>query len=221
MSRNHFLLVSVFLIAIYIFFPSVHSSYAQTLTTVEINEYEGTKLGSIKDFRENSIKGIQEVNPDTYTLVVDGLVETPLSFTLEELTEKLPRAKKVIRIDCVEGWAVTCLWEGFLITDLINLSVPKKESKIIIFHAVDGYTTSLPLEYIKEKNIMLADHINGIVLPQAQGFPLQLVAEDKWGYKWIRWITRLELSDDERYKGYWESRGYSNQGDIDKSMFGD
>ncbi|NLI95448.1 MAG: oxidoreductase, partial [Synergistaceae bacterium] len=43
----------------------------------------------------------------------------------------------------------------------------------------------------------------------------------KWGYKWIRWVTRIELSDNEAYRGYWEKRGYSNKGDTSGPMFGD
>jgi DMSO/TMAO reductase YedYZ molybdopterin-dependent catalytic subunit len=43
------------------------------------------------------------------------------------------------------------------------------------------------------------------------------VAEDKWGYKWIKWIVKIELTDDPTYRGYWEQRGYSNTGDLDKS----
>jgi DMSO/TMAO reductase YedYZ molybdopterin-dependent catalytic subunit len=62
--------------------------------------------------------------------------------------------------------------------------------------------------------------MNEAVIPTERGFPFQLVAESKWGYKWIKWITRIELSDDVNYRGYWESRGYSNEGDLDKSFFG-
>ena len=40
------------------------------------------------------------------------------------------------------------------------------------------------------------------------GYPFQLVAEDKWGYKWIKWIVKIELTDDPSYRGYWEQRGY-------------
>jgi DMSO/TMAO reductase YedYZ molybdopterin-dependent catalytic subunit len=53
------------------------------------------------------------------------------------------------------------------------------------------------------------------------GFPFQLAAEDKWGYKWIKWVTKIELSNNPDYRGFWESRGYSNQGDIDKSFTGE
>jgi DMSO/TMAO reductase YedYZ molybdopterin-dependent catalytic subunit len=45
------------------------------------------------------------------------------------------------------------------------------------------------------------------------------VAEDKWGYKWIKWVTRIEVSNDAGFKGFWESRGYSNDGSLDEPMF--
>jgi len=53
-----------------------------------------------------------------------------------------------------------------------------------------------------------------VVLPPERGFPFQLVAESKLGYKWIKWITEIELSDDVNYRGFWESRGFSNDADL-------
>jgi DMSO/TMAO reductase YedYZ molybdopterin-dependent catalytic subunit len=193
---------------------------AAPLPTAEVTEYQGIRLGSTKDFRENSIRGVQKVDPATYRLIVNGLVDKPLSLSLEK-AGKLPRSKKVVRIDCVEGWSVTALWEGFLVFDLLKLAGPKPAAKIVIFHAVDGYTTSLPLDDLRSKKILLADTINGIVLPPANGYPFQLVAEAKWGYKWIRWVNRVELSDNLGYKGTWERQGFSNRGDADGPMFGD
>jgi DMSO/TMAO reductase YedYZ molybdopterin-dependent catalytic subunit len=46
------------------------------------------------------------------------------------------------------------------------------------------------------------------------------VAEDKWGYKWIKWIDEIELSDNPDYHGYWEQRGYSNSGNLSESQYG-
>jgi DMSO/TMAO reductase YedYZ molybdopterin-dependent catalytic subunit len=46
-----------------------------------------------------------------------------------------------------------------------------------------------------------------------------LVAEDKWGYKWVKWITAIEVSDDASFEGYWEERGYSNNADADGPKF--
>jgi len=61
--------------------------------------------------------------------------------------------------------------------------------------------------------------MNEITVPPERGFPFELVAESKWGYKWIKWITAIELSDDVDYRGYWEKRGYSNAADLDEWFF--
>lgn len=191
------------------------------LEPVEIREYEGEKLSSVDDFRENSIKGPQYIDTETYQLEITGLVENPMSYTYDEVIEGYEHYKKVVTLDCVEGWSVTILWEGMLVRDLLEKAKPLPEAKVIIFHAYDGYTTSLPLNYIMNRDILMAYMMNEITIPQERGFPFQLVAESKWGYKWIKWITAIELSDDVNYRGYWESRGYSNTADLDKGFFED
>jgi DMSO/TMAO reductase YedYZ molybdopterin-dependent catalytic subunit len=180
---------------------------------VEINEYEGEKLGSIDDFRENSIKGIQEIDIDEYRLVIDGLVENKEEYEYKELQEK-DHIKTVITLNCVTGWSVKALWEGIPLKSLFEEVDIKDEANTVIFYSPDGYTTSLPLSFIMENNIMIADKVNDVQLPPRQGFPFQLIAEQKYGYKWIRWITRIELSSDSEYQGYWEERGYSNSADL-------
>lgn len=191
------------------------------LPPVEIREYEGTKLSSVDDFRENSIEGPQYVDIQSYKLNITGLVREPKLLTYEEAINNYQNYKKVVTLDCVEGWSATILWEGMLVSDLIEAAGPSPEAKVVIFHAYDGYTTSLPLDYIINNKILIAHKMNDIALPPERGFPFQLVAESKWGYKWIRWITGIELSDDINYRGYWESRGYSNSADLDKDFSGD
>ena len=186
---------------------------------VEITEYQGQRLGSVDDFRENSILGVQEIDPLTYTLLVDGLVGQTDSWTLAELSE-FPRTSKLVSIDCVEGWSVKALWEGIPLAALFDAAAVSEGASTVILHAVDGYTTSLPLNFVLERDLIIADRINGIVLPAANGFPFQLVAEEKWGYKWIRWLTRIELSDDADYEGFWERRGFSNDASIDGPKLG-
>ena len=190
------------------------STNVDNLAAVEIKEYQGTDLSSIADFRENSIKGTQSIDLESYRLRVDGLVDRPLEYTLGEVTDNHQSYQKVVTLNCVEGWRVNILWEGVLVKDLIDEAKDSPEANTVIFHAYDGYTTSLPLDYIVSQNIMLAYKMNGVVLPPERGAPFQLVAESKWGYKWIKWVTRIELSDDPNYEGYWESRGYSNDGNL-------
>jgi DMSO/TMAO reductase YedYZ molybdopterin-dependent catalytic subunit len=190
------------------------STNVDDLAAVEIREYEGTDLSSIADFRENSIKGPQQIDLESYRLEIDGLVEKPLEYALGEVTDNHQSYEKLVTLNCVEGWRVNILWEGVLVKDLIDEAKASPEANTVIFHACDGYTTSLPLDYIVSQNIMLAYKMNGMVLPPERGAPFQLVAESKWGYKWIKWVTGIELSDDPNYEGYWESRGYSNDGNL-------
>ncbi|OPX57408.1 MAG: TMAO/DMSO reductase [Methanobacterium sp. PtaB.Bin024] len=187
------------------------------LDSVEIREYQGEKLSSVNDFRENSIKGTQYVNISNYTLEVTGLVGNPKNFTYDEV-KSFQNYQKVVKLDCVEGWSVNILWQGVLVKDILNEVQPSPQANTIIFHAVDGYSTSFPLEYIEKNQIMMAYKMNNATLPPERGFPFQLVAESKWGYKWIKWINRIELSDNPNYQGYWESRGYSNLGNLNESF---
>ena len=196
-----------------------NSGDIEELEGVEVREYEGQNLSSINDFRENSIKGPQHVDIENYKLEVTGLVEKPASYAYDEVIEDYDNYKKVVRLNCVEGWAVNILWEGVLVRDVLEQAKPLPEAKVVIFHACDGYTTSFPIEYIMDNDILMAYKMNEVTIPPERGFPFQLVAESKWGYKWIKWITEIELSDDVDYRGYWESRGYSNEADLDKGYF--
>ena len=185
----------------------------QELTKIEVTEYEGKDLSSLTDFRENSIKGPQYINTDIYTLTIDGLVEQPNSLNYDEVLDN-QKYTKVVTLHCVEGWSVDILWEGILLADLFEAVDIQESADTVIFHSEDGYSTALPLQTIMDRQLMIAYKMNGVVLPPERGFPFQLVAEDKLGYKWIKWITRIELSDDANYKGYWEQRGFDNEADV-------
>jgi DMSO/TMAO reductase YedYZ molybdopterin-dependent catalytic subunit len=180
----------------------------------EIREYEGQDLSSISDFRENSIKGPQHVNASTYRLTITGLVNKTVEYTYDDVINGFQKYQKAITLYCVEGWSVKILWEGFLLKDLLNETEIDPQAVVVIFYAYDGYSTSLPLDYILDNDILIAYKMNGVTLPPERGFPFQLVAESKYGYKWIKWITEIELSDNVNYKGFWESRGFSNDADL-------
>jgi DMSO/TMAO reductase YedYZ molybdopterin-dependent catalytic subunit len=194
----------------------VSSATMQRYRPNELQEYNGTRLDPAVGPRDNSIKGIQKVDTASYTLTVDGLVRSPQTLTYDAV-KALPAQTRLITIHCVEGWDATILWKGVLMEDLINAAKANPEAKTVIFHAVDDYTTSLPLHEILDKKLMLAYDANGLPLPPEMGYPFIFMAEDKWGYKWARWVNRIELSSETNYKGYWEKNGYDNEGDLTKS----
>jgi DMSO/TMAO reductase YedYZ molybdopterin-dependent catalytic subunit len=209
------LAVSVVLLLVGIMIMSVYLlSQPRMLYPEEIREYEGQDLSSISDFKENSIKGPQQVNESTYRLTITGLVNKTVEFSYNDVINGFQKYQKVITLHCVEGWSVKILWEGFLLKDLLNEAGINPEAVVVIFYAYDGYSTSLPLDYILDNNILIAYKMNGLTLPPERGFPFQLVAESKYGYKWIKWITQIEPSNNTDYLGFWEGRGLPNDANL-------
>jgi DMSO/TMAO reductase YedYZ molybdopterin-dependent catalytic subunit len=188
---------------------------------VEVRSYQGEDLSSINDFRENSIKGPQYVNITDYRLTVTGLTNQTDVYMYQDLLARYPHHSKIVTLFCMEGWDATILWEGVLVRDLIRNAGIDPRANTVIFTAYDGYTTSFPLDYLMDNDILMAYRMNNVTLPAERGYPFQLVAEEKWGYKWIKWIEKIQLSDDPKYRGFWEQRGYSNIGDLGKNFFSD
>jgi DMSO/TMAO reductase YedYZ molybdopterin-dependent catalytic subunit len=194
--------------------PSISS------TEVEATEFMGKKLTPIREQNNNALAGTQIIDKATYRLTVDGLVENPLSLSYDDLAA-FPQISKLMDLDCVEGWNFTAKWTGPEMKTIFDRAKVKPDALIAIFYTEDdgrGYS-SLDLSYILEKNIIIALKLNDITLPPDRGFPFQVVAESKYGYKWAKWVTRIELSSDTNFRGYWESVGYSNNAEVGGRAF--
>jgi len=219
-KKNIFLLLIIIVVVTIIAAILIHTNsqrFVIQLPASEINNYNGTRLDSVNDFRENSIKGVQYINISNYKLKISGLVEKPTEYTYEEVLSH-QAYEEVVQLNCVEGWSAKILWKGVLIKELFDQAKPLDNAKVIIFHAYDGYTVNYPVEYFDNNKILMAYEMNNATIIPARGFPFVLVAEDKWGYKWIKWITEIEFSNDTNYNGYWESRGYSKEGNLNESF---
>ena len=187
---------------------------------IEATEFQGTKLTPINMQRNNALAGTQFIDKDTYQLTVDGLVDVPLLLSYADL-QAFPQQDRLMPLNCVEGWSFTAKWTGPSLNDIFARAGVKPEAKIVIFYTTDdtiGYT-SLDLAYIVDNNIIIALKDNDITLPPQRGFPFQLVAMSKYGYKWAKWVTRIELSDNTSFRGYWEKVGYNNNADDDGPAF--
>jgi len=190
---------------------------SSVLPEIEATEFLGIKLTPLSDQRNNAIKGTQYIDRQNYTLRVRGLVDRELNMTYDELLQ-LPTYSEVSYMPCVEGWGFTAKWTGFRVIDLLNLSVIRPSGIYVVFRSYDDYSTGLPLDYLQNGKILMAFGINDLTLPADRGFPLQLVARDKYGYKWAKWITEIEVVSEE-VRGYWESRGYSDSANVGEFPF--
>lgn len=200
--------------------PAVSCAKPPPVTTpageVEATSYNGVQLTPIKDQLNNALQGTQYIDRATYRLTVDGLVDKPLSLTYDDLLA-YPQISKLNTLNCVEGWNFIAKWTGPALDSIFNTAGVKPGAKIAIFYTTDvpdkGYS-SLDLSFIHDTNIIIALKLNDITLPPDRGFPFQVVAESKYGYKWAKWVTRIEISDNTSFRGYWESNGYNNNGDA-------
>lgn len=187
---------------------------------VEATQFMGEALTPLNQQRNNALKGTQYIDQDTYRLTVDGLVDHPLSLSYADL-QAYTQQDRLMDLDCVEGWSFTAKWTGPSLTDIFNDAGVQSDAVVAIFYSSDtsGGYTSLDVSYILDNDIIIALKDNDITLPPERGFPFQVVAMSKFGYKWAKWITRIELSSDANFLGYWESVGYSNNADVNGPAF--
>ncbi len=188
------------------------------LPEVEAKEYLGVSLEPLRSQGNNAIQGTQFIDRATYRLEVTGLVNKETNWSYDELLG-LQDYSEVVYMPCVEGWGFNAKWTGFRVMDLLNRFGIRPEAKYVIFHTADNYSTGLPLDYLRDNNILMAYGINDLTLPPERGFPFQLVAKDKYGYKWAKWITLIDVTDKEE-RGYWESMGYSDSANVGEFPFG-
>jgi hypothetical protein len=182
------------------------------LPEIEASSFMNQTLLPIAQQGNNAIAGTQVIERGAYRLTVSGLVERNVTLTYDELLQ-LPAYTEVAYMPCVEGWGFYAKWTGFRVTDLINEAGVKPEGQYVMFRSVDGYSTALPLSYLEKNQTLLAYGLNDVTLPVDRGFPLQLVAKSKYGYKWAKWITEIEVIPGPEL-GYWESRGYIDSADV-------
>jgi DMSO/TMAO reductase YedYZ molybdopterin-dependent catalytic subunit len=185
---------------------------AEAAPEKEVTRYQGRRLDPFDGDNLRSIKGPQKIDIKTYRLEVSGMVKEPLSLTYEEVLS-LPHVRKDLTMNCVEGWSEHLLFEGVPLKDIIAKAKPQPDAKHVFFSSVDGYSTSLPYDYIVKNDIILAFKINGRTLDAKRGFPFLVAAESKYGYKWARWVKSIRLTR-ESIPGFWERRGFSNDADV-------
>lgn len=168
-------------------------------------EYQALKANGFRDYR----------------LLVEGLVERPLSLSLTDLRRR-PSRTQITKHDCVEGWTSIGKWKGARLSAILNEAGLKPEASHVVFHCFDAlnqredgerYYTSTDLTEAFHEQTILAYDMNDRVLPVKHGAPIRLRLERQLGYKMAKYVKRIEVVDSFAHLGagkggYWEDRGY-------------
>jgi DMSO/TMAO reductase YedYZ molybdopterin-dependent catalytic subunit len=158
-----------------------------------------------------------------WSLLLDGLIANPKSYTLADL-QSLPKAQQYSTFECVSNLVNGDLisnaqWGGVRLSDLFTEAGGVSQSaKYVVFHSVDGYTVGIPIAKALEPECMLAYEMNGVPLPQRHGYPLRAVIPGLYGMMSAKWIRQIDIIDSV-YLGYWQTRGWSNNAAVQTSIF--
>ena len=165
-------------------------------------------------FPVRSVEDVPDVPAADWVITVDGLVDRPLQIDHAAWTA-LQRLEETVDFHCVEGWSVDDVrWGGVTPAVLLAQAGVKPEAKYAVFHARGGtYLSTVPLDLVTAPQTVLADRLNDEPLPAKHGGPVRLVVPDQLGYKSVKWVVRIELTDRIR-AGYWEERGYPEAAPI-------
>lgn len=161
-----------------------------------------------------------EVNMATYRLRVSGLGVSDIYLDASALAS-IPRLTQSRRMVCVCNWSIRELWGGFLVRSLLEyigwdeLAKGRYLKQVSIGTADKGiYDSTIPLSGLLERDALIVDQINGSPLPMERGYPFRLIDFGLYGYKSVKGLAHLLITDQLKL-GVWERKaGYTVEGTI-------
>jgi sulfoxide reductase catalytic subunit YedY len=147
-----------------------------------------------------------------WSVAIDGLVDRPASYNLEDIMRKMTVEERIYRLRCVEAWSMVVPWNGFELADMLNMAGVQSAAKYVAFETVlrpdemPGvsypvldwpYVEGLRLDEALHPLTIMASGIYGKDIPKQNGAPLRLVVPWKYGFKSIKSVVRITLTDRE------------------------
>lgn len=157
--------------------------------------------------------GIQpQVDKALWEIEISGLVDNPVQWNWNAFMT-LPQVTFLSDIHCVTQWSrYDNRWDGVSAAHIMDAVRPKPEAQFIVFHSWDGYTTNIKRSVFEEPDVLLAHSWEGKPLTTEHGAPVRIVIPGWYFWKSAKWIKKIEfVAEDAR--GFWEVRGYHNEGD--------
>jgi DMSO/TMAO reductase YedYZ molybdopterin-dependent catalytic subunit len=188
-----------------------------------VQNFLGNSLGSVGDllpggdrFRFYSITGrYPKISDRRYRLEVSGLVERPMTFTLEDL-QAMPPTKFSKTFQCVTGWRVPDVeWEGVKLYEILKRVGVKDGAVALTFESYDrADTESLTIDQAHLPDVIVAYRMLGAPVTRAHGGPVRLYVAPMYGYKSLKWLSAIRVVDRVE-PGFWEQNGYPVNGWLD------
>jgi DMSO/TMAO reductase YedYZ molybdopterin-dependent catalytic subunit len=129
-----------------------------------------------------------------WRLTVDGLVARPMRLSLAEL-KRLPSRTQITHQACEEGWSFIAEWTGVPLSDVLNLAGVRSEAKYVVFFPFDTNWDSLDMDDAWHSQTLLAYAMNGQELPAPHGAPVRLRVARQLGYKSVKYLSRITVTD--------------------------
>ncbi len=141
-----------------------------------------------------------------------GLVNEPRSWTWEQF-RALPSTTVFADMHCVTRWSrLSNTWEGVLVREVMTHVEIAPETRFVLIHAENGFTTNLPLADFLGDDCLFAWSHDGQPLDPDHGYPLRLVVPRLYAWKSAKWVRAIEFLDRDA-PGFWEQNGYHAHGD--------
>jgi DMSO/TMAO reductase YedYZ molybdopterin-dependent catalytic subunit len=155
-----------------------------------------------------------EVDAENWRLTLDGLVENPLTLTLDDIRAR-PAVSQYITLTCISNniggdLISSSKWTGIRLKDLLEEAGLKPGAQEVAIESVDGFYESVSREDMMDPRTLLVYEMNGEPLPVEHGFPLRIYIPNRYGMKQPKWITSMQVIDEEG-PGYWVDRGWSEE----------
>ena len=145
---------------------------------------------------------------ETWSFDVWGAVESELSLSYDEFRD-LPSTTQTQDFHCVTGWStLDTAFTGVPFATIAERAGVDDDAVHVLFHALDGYTTDLPLSECLHEGVLFAYGHDGDDLAADHGGPLRVLTPHKYAYKGAKWVDGVEFLTESK-RGYWEQRGYS------------
>jgi len=156
--------------------------------------------------------GTPDIDLATWKFEVDGLVERPMSWSLDEFMQ-LPAVRVYADFHCVTRWSrLDNVWGGVPTYELANLAGVRPEAKFVLAFAADyGWSTNVPIEYFLKEDSLLAWSHDGLPIPPEHGGPVRLIIPQLYAWKSAKWVTGVRFLEQDQ-AGFWEEGGYHMRG---------